>query len=281
MRIGLDFWWQCHIFLFTNIHVDIVAKVIFILLDGLTYGAAMRQMCYLQALCGENVARFFKLRSQLPPLSRPVYATFLTGKTPLQTGILHNGSKRHLTAPNIFALAREHGFKTAAAAYGWILELCADLKFNLNQHRFWNRPECSIQHGIFYIDDAYPDAELFADSEYLRLRYDPDLLLVHTMGIDFAGHQYGGESPEYFQAAGRADQLLAEYCPRWLAEGHDILVCSDHGMDNAGSHYSIGASVLDVPLWLVGSDWPETAEQSQCGLAALVARQLGFDLIKF
>lgn len=250
-------------------------KIIFVLLDGLKFSVGKTHMCFLQSLCQKGIGQFLLLQSQLPPLSRPVYASLLTGLTPAFHGIFSNEDQQALPDQTFFSLARKIGLTTAAAAYAWILELCEGLRFDSNRHRFWNMEDSSIQHGIFYQNDGYPDSDLFADGAYLLNSWNPELLLIHSMGIDYAGHLHGGESMEYQQAVCNADQLLAQYCQLWLQAGYNILICSDHGMDANGRHYSIEPDVMNVPLWLLGENWPKVENVSQADLFGLIESQLG------
>lgn len=229
--------------------------VILVLLDGLRLSTALRCMSCLRAFVKNGDALFTPLETCLPPISRPAYATILTGKPPLEHGILHNDDARVLEMPTIFSIALAKGHVTCAAAYGWFYELCNCSPFDLEKDRFCDCPAKPVNHGIFYGNDNYPDAELFGDAAMLIRRHSPRLALVHSMGIDFAGHCFGGESAEYDEAARRADALLAWHLPTWLQWGYDIIIASDHGMDASGSHYDATAACLDVPFWLAGSRW--------------------------
>lgn len=252
-----------------------MSRLILVLLDGLGADAAATHMSFLAALTRAGRARHTELMAELPPLSRPVYATLLTGLTPVETGILRNGDARLSPAPTIFARARGAGLATAAAAYHWMSELCNRAPFAPGRDRLCDDARLPISHGLFYSEDAYPDAELFRDAEALRLRYEPDLLLVHSMGIDFAGHAAGADSRPYREAVRAADALLAAHVPAWLAWGARVLVTSDHGMDADGSHSDATAAARRVPFWLVGAppDVPPPARQTD--IAPLAARLLG------
>lgn len=245
------------------------AKIIFILLDGLTWFAASR-LCYLQALENAGEARRLPVSCQLPPISRPIYATLLTGLPPIEHGILTNSDQRALEQQTFFSLAAAKGLRTAAAAYAWFYELCNPGCFNPALHRMLNNDASQIQHGIFYSSDAYPDAELFADAEALRESHNPDLLLVHSMGIDFAGHCHGGASPQYLDACSHVDAILASYLPIWQKAGYKILIASDHGMAKAGGHYCAEPEVIKTPLWLIGKNWPKSGKIEQTEICSLL-----------
>ena len=226
--------------------------VIIVLLDGLA-ASAVPCMGYMRALEEAGIARRCTLSCEMPPLSRPVYATLLSGRPPVEHGILGNGYVRPLPLPTVFEQARDAGLTTAAAAYHWMSELCNRAPYVPLRDRFTDDAALPIQHGIFYHQDAYPDEHLLLDAECLRQRWTPDLLLVHSMGIDDAGHCSGADSAVYRTAARTADMLLATYMPGWLEDGATVLVCSDHGMSADAQHNDVTPDVRDVPFWLAGS----------------------------
>ena len=253
-----------------------MARVVFVLLDGLAAATARRCMSYMQSLEGAGKARYTELTGELPPLSRPIYVTLLSGLRPGQSGITHNDDSRPCPAPTIFSRAHDAGLTTAAAAYHWMSELCNATPFEPGRDRHTDNPALPIAHGLFYRTDAYPDDELFHDAVSLRRRHDPHLQLVHSMGIDNAGHLYGANSREYRDAARRADGLLARWLPEWLTAGYAVLVTSDHGMDDDGSHNDVSEAARRVPLWLAGDGWNNTPlPQDQTCIAELVCTALG------
>lgn len=249
-------------------------RLVFVLLDGLGAATARRCMSYLRALTEAGQARHTELEAQLPPLSRPLYTTLLCGLSPVQSGILRNDDARLCPAPTIFQRARDAGLSTAAAAYCWISELCNRAPFMPERDRLTDDPSLPVSHALFYSQDAYPDDELFRDAEALRLRHAPDLLLVHSMGVDCAGHAAGADAAAYREAARTADGLLARYLPRWLEAGYAALITSDHGMDADCAHYDSTEQARRVPLWLAGRAWkglPLPARQTQVAGLALAA----------
>ncbi|MDE7240314.1 alkaline phosphatase family protein [Desulfovibrio sp.] len=252
-----------------------MSRLVFVLLDGLGAAAAATHMSFLAALTQASQARHTELTAELPPLSRPIYATLLTGLTPLETGIVRNEDARPAPAPTLFARARAAGLTTAAAAYHWVSELCNIAPFTPGRDRLCDDEALPVSHGLFYSEDAYPDAELFRDAEALRFRYEPHLLLVHSMGIDFAGHASGADSRAYREAVRAADALLAASLPAWLASGAAVIVTSDHGMDADASHSDATEAARRVPFWLVGAPEDAPLPVRQADIAPLAARLLG------
>ncbi len=227
-------------------------KIIFILIDGLN----AQSVCHMgyMAAHARNGSAHGTMFCVMPPISRPIYATIFTGHSPLETKITHN---MHWQLPteifekNFFKAMHKAGFTCAAAAHYWMRELFFAETYNPDIHRMATREPTAIHHGIYYMDDAYPDSHVLQDAHSLHMHYAPDFLLVHTMGVDHAGHMFGGDSVAYRQAVRNIDTLLAYYVPKWLAAGYGIVITSDHGMHADGAHNDTDALVCNVPYWLL------------------------------
>ena len=254
-----------------------MGKAILVILDGLNYQVAEHSLGHLQAYCMAGRGALYRLECELPSLSRPLYECILTGVPPIVSGIVHNDVVRLSTERSIFHYARDAGLSTAAAAYHWVSELYNRAPFHAARDRHSETPELPIQHGHFYFEDHYPDSHLFADAESLRLRHDPDFLLIHPMNIDDAGHKHGLDSSQYRNAARRADILLAEYLKRWLEAGYQVLVTADHGMNNDRSHNGLLPEEREVPLFVLGSAFSldAAARPKQTELCGTLCELLG------
>ncbi|HEH9413746.1 alkaline phosphatase family protein [Aeromonas salmonicida] len=253
-------------------------KVIVVLVDGLSAEVA-HTMGYLTGMVEAERGLYTTLSCALPSLSRPLYECILTGVPPVASGITHNGVSRLSQHESIFHLARAGGKRTAAAAYYWVSELYNHSPWLVLRDRYTHDEQLPIQHGCFYWDDSYPDSHLLMDGEWLRTQHDPDFLLIHPMGVDDAGHQFGLDSCQYRNQARRMDSLLADLLPQWLGEGYQVLVTSDHGMNNDLSHGGTLPEERTVPLWLFGdafvAQWPAGPALQQTQLCGLMADLLG------
>ena len=255
-------------------------KLVFLLIDGLRADIARDYMGYLQALNEAGRAQWSTLRCELPSLSRPLYATVISGKTPLDHGIVGNGQAGQRCGSTLFDDLAAAGCSSAVAAYHWFFELLSGQRFDPLQHRHAILPEVGVQAASWYCEDEYPDSHLLADAEHLRQSVNPDLLWVHPMGLDSAGHQAGGESVVYSMAARKLDMMLARLLPVWHAAGYDVLLTSDHGMHADRMHGGPLAVEREVPLvWLpcpgsVGSAADCVLPDSQLGLRDFVVRHL-------
>ncbi|WP_087020706.1 alkaline phosphatase family protein [Thaumasiovibrio subtropicus] len=251
-------------------------KVILVVLDGLNFQVAQDCMGYLQGLVALNKATRYKLQSELPSLSRPLYECLLTGITPIESGIVSNHISRLSHNESIFSLASAEGKTTAAAAYHWVSELYNRSPYVAVRDRHTHDAALPIQHGCFYEWDHYPDEALFLDAEHLRKTYSPDFLLVHPMNIDDAGHKYGLDSAEYRNSARHADVVLSHFLGTWLQAGYQVMITSDHGMNNDKSHGGQLPEERDVPLYVVGERFThQEAEISQTEVCGIVCELLG------
>ncbi|MDW6004169.1 alkaline phosphatase family protein [Vibrio mangrovi] len=252
-------------------------KVILVVLDGLNHSVARQCLGYLNGLIESQQATLYPITCELPSLSRPLYECLLTGVRPVESGIVHNYINRCSEHESVFSLARQQGRKTAAAAYHWVSELYNRSPYHPVEDRFTDDPALNIQHGLFYHWDHYPDEALFLDGEHLRRRYDPDFLLIHPMNIDDSGHQYGLDSPQYRNTARKADMILSDFLPQWIAAGYQILITSDHGMNNDGSHGGTLAEEREVPLFVIGDRFShqQSALIAQTDICGVLCELLG------
>ncbi len=252
-------------------------NVILIVLDGLNHEVARHAMGHLQAYCNAGRAALYKIECELPALSRPLYECILTGVAPIDSGIVHNQVSRLSTQRSMFHCATDAGLTTAAAAYHWISELYNRTPFDAARDRHTDDRNLPIQHGHFYYADRYPDSHLFADAESLRVRHSPNLLLIHPMNIDDAGHKHGLDSAQYRNSARNADILLADHLQRWLDLGYQVVVTADHGMNNDRSHNGLLAEEREVPLFVFGEAFSldPNAAPRQAELCGTVCELLG------
>ena len=251
-------------------------KTIFVLLDACQYEAGTRNMGYLEHLIDYEKGAKYKIRGELPSLSRPMYATLLTGLPVCMHGIAANETVRVLECDSIFSLCKSQGGFTAAAAYSWVSELYNDAPFRTDRDRIRIHAGGMIDAGIYYWDDDYPDSHLFADGEYLRKQYDPDFILYHPMGIDYQGHLRGAGSREYEEAIGKANVILSLLMEGWMKEGYQIVITADHGMNTLGIHGGTDAEQRDTPLYIFSSQVKagrfEENSISQLNVAPLLCR---------
>jgi len=254
-------------------------KVILVLSDGLRDDVAARQMGYLEHLVEAKLASRYKVIAELPTMSRPLYETIHTGVPVTRHGVTNNRVVRRSRMPNLFQAAVEGGKTTAAAAYYWFSELYNRAPYDPIDDREVDDPALLIQHGRFYTQDDYPDADLFATAGVLVRKFAPDYLLVHPMGMDYMGETYGSDSSQYRNHAIFQDIIMAGLIPEWLERGYTVLVTGDHGINKDRLHGGTTPDVREVPLYLIGPDGKGKGNTgqtvSQLQIAPTVCRLLG------
>lgn len=256
-----------------------MSKVILVLSDGLRYDVAVANMGYLGHLVETKAASLYKVIGELPSISRPMYETVHTGLPSSEHGIVSNLVVRRSSKPNVFQAAVDAGKVTAAAAYWWFSELYNRVPYDRVEDCQVDDPSLLIQHGRFYTQDDYPDIDLFAAAGLLVRRFQPDYLLLHPMGMDYAGESFGSDSPEYRTHAIHQDIWLSTYITEWSALGYMILVTGDHGMNADGHHGGTTPDMREVPLFVIPPDHAgngNTGEAiSQLRIAPTVCKLLG------
>ena len=226
--------------------------LILVVLDGCGFDLAQECCGFLEHLAESGQAAKYKVQGQLPSMSRPMYATLLTGLPVHRHGVGNNMMNAMLEAESVFSLCRAAGRTTAAAAYYWFSELFQHGAFDYASHRYQLQGEGNIQHGLYYFEDDYPDSHLMLDAEFLRRSFSPDFLLVHTMNIDHTGHVHGVDSMQRSLAAIKVDAILASLVPQWLSDGAYVAVTADHGAGAHGLHGGNTPEQRTVPLYLMG-----------------------------
>lgn len=251
-------------------------KLILVIVDGLNYDVS-KEMGYMKALEETGKAKFYKIKTELPTLSRPLYETILTGITPIEHGVVNNQINRLSKEENIFSIAKKNGLRTGAASYYWMSELYNSTPFDRNKEMYTEDTRKNIQYGRFYCEDNYPDSHLFIDGEWIRKKYDPHFLLIHSMNVDDCGHKYGEDSIEYRNSARNIDQILGEWLAFWIDQNYQIIVTADHGMNADKTHGSSSKKEREVPLWFIGDCFNQLDERfiSQVQIAPIICNILG------
>lgn len=230
-----------------------MGKLIFILVDALGFDVATKHFGFLEHMAETGQAAKYRLYGELPSLSRPMYETLLTGLPVWQHGITANEVCRKSRVENIFSMTRKASLTNACAGYSWLLELYGDrsLPFDLYRDRYCLDGSGDIMHGIFYCSDDYPDSHLYSDAEFLRRQYKPDFLMIHPMGVDFAGHRFTALSKEYAMQAAHSCVQIATQWENWVRDGYQIVVTGDHGMDHLGLHEGNEPIQRETPLYII------------------------------
>lgn len=125
-------------------------KLVMLLVDGLRADTARDYLGYVQALNEAGRAHWSNLRCELPSLSRPLYATVLNGRTPLDHGILGNVQAGQRCGSTVLDDLAAAGRSSAVAAYHWVFELLTGAVFDPLAHRETALPQLGIEAARWY-----------------------------------------------------------------------------------------------------------------------------------
>lgn len=188
-----------------------------VLIDGLSAEAASRLRVW-QALCSRGIATMVDVG--FPTVSLPIEVTLWSGLTQQQTGIV-NRYERPLDPPLRGIPSQVANSWAVAESHGWIVR---SLGFARTE------PAADPADPV---RDAAPGvgqaawATAWQASAAAAVASSARLVFIHILRVDTAGHEHGGDSPEYRSAAGEADAILATLVEadreaRWF-------LLSDHG----------------------------------------------------
>jgi len=217
----------------------IVQQVVYVIVDGLRYDTSL-EMPFLNQL--RESAAVAKMHSTPPSYSQPSWTTLVTGASPDINGCPPLNAEYEDIQPirvdHIFASLRRAGMTSAVAGFYW-----------------WEKmvPQDLLQAG-FYVEgeDEAADEEVLDQSLQFLATVRPNLLLVHFDQVDYTGHLYGGESPEYLEAALSADQMIEKIASAMDLDDSVLIIVSDHGHIARGGHGGQDAVVLQEPFVMVG-----------------------------
>jgi hypothetical protein len=182
-----------------------------VVIDGLGFEEA-RGMQALSALR----ARGQCLRTYVGAfsVSQPVYAVLSTGLDQDRTGVRNNEPIVPPRAESIWAVARQAGLSVSG----------------ISELTWWQRlfPVGPTGFSTYIVRPRQED--FFAQAP------PADLMLIHPIYVDEAGHDWGAASPEYQRMVARADGELLRFMAS-LDLGRDLLVVTaDHGHTLRGGH---------------------------------------------
>lgn len=261
-------------------------KLLLIILDGVPLANWRRYFGCLEGWVQSGEARIWTMRSVLPSMSGPCYASIHSGLTPQQHGVLTNGHIFRVQHPDIFSQTRLAGGVTGAVTHSWWSEFFNRAPFDLVRDIEYDEPESpSINHGRFHtmsgydhVNQATPaDIDLFATLTSLCQRFALTYGILHTCTLDSIGHRFGHDCGEMDHACALLDAMLARFLPVWREMGYEVIVTADHGQSLRGHHGGTGSDQQDVALYYFGpaEGPPKDTLLDQLQLAPTILHRIG------
>jgi arylsulfatase A-like enzyme len=173
----------------------------------------------------------------------------LTGVDVEDHGITWNSEELdehgHVDVPTVFAVAKEHGFHTAA--------FFSKTKFHHleapNSLDYVKSPKGGLLTGRFMAERTTQYVEDYLESS----APSPNVMFVHIGEPDYAGHLFGWMSLVYGEAVRQADNAVAEIVDeandRFGGGNYTLIVTADHG-GHGRDHGSNDPRDTTIP-WIV------------------------------
>ena len=222
-------------------------RVVLIVLDGIRADVVPR-MDFLKSLAAHGSSGITK--AVQPSLSLPARASMVTGARPAIHGVTTNGRIFKTVGDSVFSLAKRAGLPAAAAGWRFWSDSLGDT-LGENVYIYRDKPSDDAPLNDFFVWQQYKCRRAV---EFLS-QWDRGVLVVAVVTPDIIGHQYGGESPQYLEAAEDADRCIQRVVKSLNDGDTTFIVASDHGhIDQLGSggHGGTETEVTDVPTVLYG-----------------------------
>ena len=78
------------------------------------------------------------------------------------------------------------------------------------------------------------------------------------------GHRFGHDNIHMDNACFKADAMLAEFLPLWLADGYEVIVTADHGQSERGHHGGHEDVQQEFALYYFGKGKAVATKQEDC-----------------
>ncbi|MCX7903112.1 MAG: alkaline phosphatase family protein [Caloramator sp.] len=209
-------------------------KICIILVDGLRLDS-IDYMPFLLNMIDCKKGVLYNSKCFPPTLSRPGYERIFTGSPTNINGITRNFHPIPSLIPDVFLLAKRSGYKTALSGYYWLLELFP-YSFNY-RYTYFNSDSKVFNRAINIIGD-----------------FNPDILLVHPMEVDKAGHRHGALSKEYKNSCKNIDKNIEYLWNHIKNKNYTLIVISDHGHRDEGGHGDDNKGCIEIPLIIIDND---------------------------
>ncbi len=228
--------------------VERLAVVVIDAFGASTWGEARDETPFLNRLAE---GRLLYIASVMPSITPVNFATMLTGVTPDEHGIRER--TQPLNHETLFHILREAGKTSATAA-----RALSSLGILISPH--------ADHPGLA---ESNTDGEV-TELALKAIEAKKDLVWVHLLDVDDAGHAHGPYSPESIKACRGADSHLRAIAEAAHLSGYGLIVLADHGQhavtkedgSRGGTHGTEMEEDLRVPLvWASNADLLEALKE--------------------
>ncbi len=207
-------------------------RVILVIVDGLRLQASfgLRTLDRLRRSGIDAIAT-----SHYPTISYPNHVSLVTGVPPLISGVRNNTKPFPVLLDSIMDRVRAEDMTAT-----YVADDSPSLGYMFG----------SDFEALYF--GPWPGA--LTKSTQLALESGKSALLVIVPGkVDVAGHNFGGDSPEYRQAALDVDEQLGKALGLVDLKKDTVIITADHGHTDRGGHGGEEPEVVQVPLIMAGA----------------------------
>ncbi len=181
-----------------------------------------------------------------PSKTFPNHLSIITGRYPINHGIVHN-SFYHRDIDKVYQVGDgESDARWLTAKPLWYIN---ERQGNKSAIYFWPESEATTDNktASYYLPYRHftPNEKRFDQIlAWLRLPVSqrPNFIAGYFASIDDAGHNFGGNSPQLIDAIKQLDQLLGNFV-KTIEQEFDgrvnLIIVSDHGMTRVNKHHRI------------------------------------------
>jgi predicted AlkP superfamily pyrophosphatase or phosphodiesterase len=206
------------------------------------------------------------VRSVVPSVTYPAHTTIVTGALPARHGIYYNApidatngqwywEETYIKTPTLWDAVKRSGLTSAAIM--WPVTVGAPIDFNFPVRRpnkdedgdqlSVTRPLVTPANLLEQIEKAHHskfrnadlnhehmDRTIGAMANHILNKHKPNLMAIHLLSIDHAGHAFGREGAEIRESLLLVDSLIATIVATiekaGMKENTALIITGDHGM---------------------------------------------------
>ena len=190
-------------------------------------------------------------RCVLPTVSTPNWTSMLTGVDPVQHGIYDNSWERDRRQWDPVLTGQEDVYPSVLS---WLKDQRPDAKMQF----FYEWDGLSRMFEMSIVDKKFRSengAEVFDEAVKSFFADKPDFLFIGIDETDGAGHKFGHDTQEYYDAISFYDKKIGDFIAQIKEEGMmeetAILITGDHGGINFG-HGGRSLYEIEIPILLYG-----------------------------
>ena len=200
-----------------------VRRLLFVVIDALRFDYAKEHMARM--LSYSNCSVFYESYADPPTVTLQRLKSIVTGQLPVFIEIGNNfDSAHHVYAESFIDHFYDLGNVSLMGDNTWVS------LFGPRMTRVFTAPSFDVHdiHGV--------DKTIYGNFKREMMESDSSLIVGHFLGVDHAGHVFGYDSEEVKSKIREIDEWMFRNVLPNMQSDDMLMVLSDHGMTDSGSH---------------------------------------------